>query len=50
MKRKRHKIDIDDFNDKIVKRKMEDTLYVLNELDLRFLNPPYMAKKRRKKK
>ena len=50
MKRKRNKIDIDDFNDKIVKRKMEDTLYVLNELGLRFLNPTYMAKKRRKKK
>ena len=50
MKMKRNRIDIDDFNDKIVKKKMGDTLYVLNELDLRFLNPPYRAKKRRKKK
>lgn len=50
MERKRNRIDIDDLNDKIVKRKMKDPLYVLNELDLRFLNPPYRAKKRRKKK
>ena len=50
MKRKYHKIDIDELNDKIVKRKMENPLYVLNELDLRSLNPPYVAKNRRKKK
>lgn len=50
MKKKRNKIDIDEFNDKIVKRKMKNPLYVLNELDLRFLNPPYRAKNRRKKK
>ena len=50
MKRKHHKIDIDELNGKIVKRKMENPLYVLNELDLRFLNPPYVAKNRGKKK
>ena len=50
MKRKHRKIDINELNNKIVKRKMENPLYILNELDLRFLNPSYIAKKWRKKK
>ena len=43
MKKKRNKIDI-------VKKKMENPPYILNELDLRFLNLPYMAKQMREKK
>ena len=50
MKRKHRKIDINELNNKIVKRKMENPLYIPNELDLRFLNLPYMAKQMRKKK
>ena len=50
MKRKHRKIDINELNNKIVKRKMENPLYILNELDLRFLNLPYMAKQMREKK
>jgi len=50
VKRKHYKIDIDDFNDKIVKKKLKSPLYVLNELDLQFLNPQYRSKKRSKKK
>lgn len=49
MKRKHHKIDINELNNKIVKRKMENPLYIPNELDLRFLNLPYMAKQMRGK-
>lgn len=50
MKRKHRKIDINELNNKIVKRKMENPLYIPNELDLRFLNLPYVAKQMRKKK
>ena len=50
MKGKRHKIDINDFNNKIVKKKMEDPMYVLNDIDRLFLDPPYNGKKKRKKK
>ena len=50
MKRKHRKIDINELNNKIVKKKMENPLYILNELDLRFLNLPYMAKQMRGKK
>lgn len=49
MKRKHRKIDINELNNKIVKRKMENPLYIPNELDLRFLNLPYVAKQMRKK-
>ncbi len=50
MKRKHRKIDINELNNKIVKRKMKNPLYILNELDLRFLNLPYMAKQMREKR
>lgn len=49
MKRKRHKIDINELNDKFVKRKMGNPPYAPNEMSLGFLNLPYMAKQIREK-
>lgn len=37
MKRKHHKIDIIDFNKKIIQKNMKNSLYILDELDKVFL-------------
>lgn len=47
MKRKRIKIDVDELNKKIIKNKMKNPLYILNELDLLLLNQPYNKKKKK---
>lgn len=44
MKRKSNKIDVDELNKKIIKKKMKNSLYVLNEIDLILLNQPYKKK------
>ena len=44
MKRKSNKIDVDELNKKIIKKKMKNSLCVLNEMDLISLNQPYKKK------
>ena len=44
MKRKSNKIDVDELNKKIIKKKMKNSLCVLNEMDLILLNQPYKKK------
>ena len=53
MKRKRDKFDIIDFNRKIIKEKLKNSLYVLSDLDKELLSIPQyqpLHKKKRKKK
>lgn len=50
MKRKQNKIDIVDFNHKIIKSKLKNSLYVLSDLDKELLNIGYKSKKKKKKK
>ena len=50
MKRKRQKIDIVDFNKKIIKEKMRNPLYIISDLDMELMNIPYKSKTKIKKK
>ena len=47
MKRKQNKIDIVDFNHKIIKSKMKDSLYVMSDLDKELLNIGYKPKRKK---
>ena len=49
MKRKQNKIDIVDFNHKIIKSKLKNSLYVLSDLDKELLNIGYKPKRKKKK-
>ena len=44
MKRKHHKIDIIDFNKKIIQKNMKNSLYVLDKLDKAFLKLKHKLK------
>ena len=48
MKRKQIKIDIVDFNHKIIKYKLKNSLYVLSDLDKELLDIGYKSKKKKK--
>ena len=50
MKRKRHKFDIIDFNRKIIKEKLKNSLYILSDLDKELLLIPQYQSTRKKKK
>ena len=50
MKRKRNKFDIIDFNKKIIKEKLKNSLYVLSDLDKELLLIPQYQSIRKKKK
>ena len=47
MKRKQSKLDIVDFNKKIIKEKLKNSLYILSDLDKELLNIKYKSKKKR---
>ncbi len=49
MKRKKDKIDIIDFNKKIIKSKMKSSLYILNDLDKTLMNIGFISKNKKKK-
>lgn len=49
MKRKKDKIDIIDFNKKIIKSKMKSSLYILNDLDKILMNIGFISKNKKKK-
>lgn len=44
------KIDVNELNKKIIKDKMKNPLYVLDELDNLLLNVPYQSRNRNKKR
>lgn len=48
MKHKQSKLDIVDFNKKIIKEKLKNSLYILSDLDKKLLNIKYKSKKKRK--
>ena len=50
MKRKRRKFDIIDFNRKIIKEKLKNSLYILSDLDKELLLIPQYQSTRKKKK
>lgn len=47
-KRKHNKIDIVDFNHKIIRSKMKNPLYIMDNLDKELINIGYIPKKKKK--
>ena len=50
MKRKQSKLDIVDFNRKIIKEKLKNSLYILSDLDKELLSIPQYQSTRKKKR